>query len=97
MVLTILAGFEGVIGFYTGNVHIIRDFLTGALMVGGLILSYNAAQNARRKKSTQFSFGLRRLNIWAAFVNMVYIMCNTVFSFIDNLHHTVEHWEQSQH
>ena len=86
---------EGFIGFSSGNVHIIRDFLTAGLMVGGLILSFNAAKFARRKRNSEFNFGFKRVNIWAAFVNMVYIMCNTVFSFIDNLHHAVEHWEQS--
>jgi hypothetical protein len=33
----------------------------------------------------------------AAFVNSVYLLFSFVFSFVDNLHHMVEHWETEQH
>ena len=73
MVLSVLGVIEGVIGFMHGNVHVIRDFLTSLLMIGSLILSYNSAKMARKKRTEEQTFGNRRLNIIAAFVNTVFI------------------------
>ena len=71
--LSVLGVVEGIIGFIHGNVHVIRDFLTSLLMIASLVLSYNAAKMARKKRSDENTFGNRRLNIIAAFVNTVYI------------------------
>lgn len=43
IILLVFATMEGLIGFWLGNVHVIRDFLTSALMVGSLVLSYESA------------------------------------------------------
>ena len=64
---------EGLIGFWRGNVLVIRDFLSGLWMVGSLVLSYESAKNSRKKRSSEQTFGNRRLNVIAAFVNTVYI------------------------
>jgi Co/Zn/Cd efflux system component len=71
--LTVFAVIEGLIGFTRGNVHVIRDFLNAGLMVGCMVLSYNAARMSRQKRSNEFTYGYRRLNILAAFTNTVYI------------------------
>lgn len=33
----------------------------------------------------------------AAFVNSVYLVNSFIFTFVDNLHHMVEHWEEEAH
>lgn len=51
VILLVFATLEGLIGFFVGNVHIIRDFLTSLLMVGSLVLSYESAINSRKKRT----------------------------------------------
>ena len=45
--LSVFAVLEGLIGFMKGNVHVIRDFLNASLMVGCMVLSYNATRMSR--------------------------------------------------
>jgi Co/Zn/Cd efflux system component len=96
-ILFVFGAIEGLFGFWLGNVHIVRDFLTSLLMVGSLILSYESAQSSRAKKSAEQTYGSRRLNIIAAFVNCVYIQCTVLFSLLETLHHIIEHWDLAQH
>lgn len=93
MVLIAFAVLEGLIGFWLGNVHVIRDFLTSLLMTGALILSYESVINSRKKKNAEHTFGNRRLNVISAFVNMVYIQCTVLFAFLETFHHMIEHWD----
>ena len=37
------------------------------------------------------------MNILAAFVNMVYIMCMGLFGALETIHHMIEHWEFESH
>jgi Co/Zn/Cd efflux system component len=53
VILLVFATIEGVIGFWRGNVHVIRDFLTSLLMVGSLVLSYESAKNSRKKRTQE--------------------------------------------
>ena len=91
--LSVFAVVEAIIGFTHHNVHIIRDFLTSALMITSIIISHRAIQLSRRKRNHEYNFGYRRANIVAAFVNMVYLICKSLFGFLDILHHVIEHWE----
>ena len=97
IVLIAFAVLEGLIGFWLGNVHIIRDFLTSLLMAGALIFSYESLVNARKKKNAERTYGNRRLNVISAFVNMVYIQCTVLFAFLETAHHMIEHWDIAQH
>lgn len=66
-------------------------------MVGSLVLSYESAKNSRKKRTPEQTYGNRRLNIIAAFVNTVYIQCTVLFTFLETLHHMIEHWDFAAH
>lgn len=88
---------EGVIGIVHINVHLIRDFFNGMLMLSALGFSSKALDLAQKQDSNSFLYGYRRFNILAAFVNSCYLLFSFVFGFVDNLHHMVEHWEEESH
>jgi Co/Zn/Cd efflux system component len=99
MYITIIASFaivECMIGLSHTNVHIVRDSLNVFLMLSALVFSSKALQLSQKPKDEDYPFGYRRFNVLAAFVNSVYLLFSFVFSFVDNLHHMVEHWEVDQ-
>ena len=97
IILSIFSAIEAIIGFTHHNAHIIRDFLTSGLMITSMLISYRAIQLSRRKRNHEYNFGYRRMNILAAFINMVFIICKSLFGFLDTLHHVCEHWEFELH
>eukprot|EP00347_Sterkiella_histriomuscorum_P010012 403339025 len=65
--------------------------------MGALCFSSKALELSLKPSDEDYSFGYRRYNILAAFVNTVYLMFSFIFNFVDNLHHMVEHWEVESH
>lgn len=100
MYITVIASFaivECMIGLSHTNVHIVRDCLNVFLMLSALVFSSKALQLSQKPRDDDYPFGYRRFNIMAAFVNSVYLLFSVVFSFVDNLHHMLEHWESESH
>ena len=97
MVLTGVTLIEAIQGFALGNAHIIKDFLSGVLLIAMLLMSYKAARMARQERDHSFSYGYLRLNIMAAFVNTVYIMSKSMFNFLETIHLMIEQWEIDSH
>lgn len=92
-ILSLVALMEVITGFVRSNVHIIRDFILSALIIASIVFSYKMSQMARNKSDSSFSLGYTRLNLLAAFVNTVQILCHCLFSYLDIIHHVIEHWE----
>ena len=88
---------EAIQGFALANAHIIRDFLTQALLIGMLLMSYKAAKLSLKNRDHEFNYGYMRVNIMAAFINTVYIMSKSLFGFLDSIHHMIELWELDSH
>ena len=86
MALTGVTLVEAIQGFALGNAHIIKDFLSSALLIAMLLMSYKAAMLARKERDHSFNYGYLRLNVMAAFVNTVYIMSKSLFGFLETIH-----------
>jgi len=88
---------ELIIGFKNRNVHLIRDFITSSLMIISMLVSFKAAQYSKKGRNPQFNYGFLRVNIIAAFTNMIYILCSVLFKFLDLVHTMIEHKEEQSH
>ena len=90
--LIVVCLIEAIIGFTHHNGYIIRDFLLSAIMIASIMISQRALQLSRKKRNHEYNFGYRRMNILAAFVNMVYILVMGVFGALETVEHMIEHW-----
>ena len=84
-------------GFTKGNAHIVRDFLASVILIGMLLMNFHAARQAKQVRDHKFNFGYQRLSLMAAFVNTIYIMSKSLFSFLETIHHMIEEWEIDSH
>ena len=81
---------EGVNGFTKGNAHIVRDFLASIILIAMLVMNYYAVTKARQERDQKFNYGYQRLSLMAAFINTIYIMSNSLFTFMETIHHMIE-------
>lgn len=84
---------EGVSGFIKGNAHIVRDFLASTILIAMLGMNHHAVAKARQERDQQFNYGYQRLSLMAAFINTIYIMTKSLFSFMETIHQMIEQWE----
>ena len=95
--LTALSIMECLVGLFTQNVHILRDFLVTVLLLASIIISQKALQQSSAQADSKFTLGYRRMDLLAAFCNCVYIQCMELFEFLETFHHMIEHWEEKTH
>ena len=73
------------------DIDLLRDCLNSMLLVGTLVLSTRANSLSNQlDEDDQYDYGGRRLNLVAAFVNLVYLTFCFVFSIVDSLHFLVD-------
>lgn len=98
---------EGLLGIMHKNVHVLRDFFNFLLLLVSLgysVVAIDMSQEEKEetdleagptaKKDGKYRYGLRRLNLLAAFFNCIYLMFMFVFDTMETLHHTLESLEK---
>jgi Co/Zn/Cd efflux system component len=92
--LALLSVIELIIGFKNGNGYLIKDCIMSTLFITSMLASFNAGEASKTARNSQFNYGHLRINILAAFTNMIYILCAVLFKFLDLVHTMIEHKEE---
>ena len=88
-----LTTLECVIGLYTQNCHILRDFMLTFMLFASCYMSEQALDLSLKNADNLYTMGYKRLDLLAAYCNCIYIQCMELFDLLETFHHIIEHWE----